>query len=266
MEAAAEFSPAIPFPEPFDVQKRIQELRGYLDPKNPHYQPEQQHTNIKAAIKLYEDGKINGEEEIFIMDGKLVPEKEIYTGKSWAWSEGGDYYQFVQARKNAYGHGPFGTSFHEVSIGFFFLRFGIKNSLQIRMLLRLIPAYGGDGTVHRIIAMNDTGSNVLSLFTTDLQQLGNMQGYTGWGPTRSIKDAHGVATPFRTIRVQVQLVKNDNTPWGSWIDELALVRSPTPNLARLSGCGIRRVLYIGTAPSNHLLAIADTKGGMTSLL
>jgi hypothetical protein len=28
--------------------------------------------------------------------------------------------------------------------------------LQIRMLLRLIPVYGGDGTVCGIIAMNDT--------------------------------------------------------------------------------------------------------------
>jgi hypothetical protein len=46
-----------PIPRTFDVQKRIQQLRGYLDPNDPNYQPEQQHTNIKAAIKLYEDGK-----------------------------------------------------------------------------------------------------------------------------------------------------------------------------------------------------------------
>jgi hypothetical protein len=46
-----EFSPAIPIPLVFDVQKRIQELRSYLDPNNPNYQPEQQHINIKAAIK-----------------------------------------------------------------------------------------------------------------------------------------------------------------------------------------------------------------------
>jgi hypothetical protein len=52
MEATIEFAPAIPFPTSFDVQKRIQELRGDLDPNNPIYQPEQQHTNIKAAIKL----------------------------------------------------------------------------------------------------------------------------------------------------------------------------------------------------------------------
>jgi len=39
MEATVEFAPTIPNPQPFDVQKRIQELRGYLDRNNPNYQP-----------------------------------------------------------------------------------------------------------------------------------------------------------------------------------------------------------------------------------
>ena len=95
MEATMEFSPAIPIPAPpFDIQKRIQELRGYLDPKNPDYQPEQQHTNIKAAIKLYEDGKIDGVKPVFIVDGKVVPEEESFTRK-WSWDEG-MWYQYAQ--------------------------------------------------------------------------------------------------------------------------------------------------------------------------
>jgi hypothetical protein len=80
--------PAIPFPVPFDVQKRIQELRGHLDPNNPHYQPERQHINI-------------------------VPKKQIYKGPSCSWSER-RHYQFAQ--KHAYGHGPFGANFYEVSV------------------------------------------------------------------------------------------------------------------------------------------------------
>jgi len=52
MEAKVKSVSAFPNPQPFDVQKRIQELRGYLDPKNPDHQPEEQHTNIKAAIKI----------------------------------------------------------------------------------------------------------------------------------------------------------------------------------------------------------------------
>jgi hypothetical protein len=39
------------------------------------------------------------------------------------------------------------------------------------MLLRLTPGHGGDGTVYGIIAINDTGSDMLTLFNTDLAEL-----------------------------------------------------------------------------------------------
>ena len=82
-----EFSPAIPIPLVFDVQKRIQELRSYLDPNNPQFQPKQQHANIKAAIKLYEDGKIDGLQQVHIMEGKVVTEEEMFKASAWAWGE-----------------------------------------------------------------------------------------------------------------------------------------------------------------------------------
>jgi hypothetical protein len=87
MPDTTEFSPAIPWREPFDVQKRIQELRGYLDPKNPQYERKEQHANIRAAIQLYEDGKIDGEEEVCIMEGKVVTKQEVFKGTAWAWIE-----------------------------------------------------------------------------------------------------------------------------------------------------------------------------------
>jgi len=77
-----EFTPVVQLPEPFDVKKRIQELRSYLDPKSPDYQPEDQHINIKAVIKLYEEGEIDGIQEVFIKDGKIVPEEETFKGPS----------------------------------------------------------------------------------------------------------------------------------------------------------------------------------------
>jgi hypothetical protein len=77
------------------------------------------------------------------------------------------------AQKHAYGQRPFGVNFHEVSIG------PLHFLLQIRMLLRLTPALGGDGTVCGIIIMNDTGSDFLTFVTTDLPLLGNIQGYAG---------------------------------------------------------------------------------------
>jgi hypothetical protein len=45
------------------------------------------------------------------------------------------------------------------------------------MLLRLIPELGGDGTIYGIILLNDTGSDIMTLLTTDLPQLGNIQEY-----------------------------------------------------------------------------------------
>jgi hypothetical protein len=109
-----EFTPVVQMPEPFDVKKRIQELRSYLDPKSPDYEPEDQHINIKAAIKLYQEGKIDGIQEVFIKDGKIVPEEETFKGPSPSFIEG-ICYQF--AEKEAYSHGSFGVKHHEVCIG-----------------------------------------------------------------------------------------------------------------------------------------------------
>jgi hypothetical protein len=47
------------------------------------------------------------------------------------------------AQKCAYGHGPFGANFHKVTILFF-------------------------RTTHSIIVMNNTGSDILMIFNTDL--------------------------------------------------------------------------------------------------
>ena len=110
------FSPAIPWPEPFDVKKRVQELRSYLDPDDPNYHPENQHVNIKAAIKLYEEGKIDGVTPVHIKDGEIVPLEERFKGPSPSMTEGLAH-QFAQ--KYAYGPGLSGVGFHDVSIGFF---------------------------------------------------------------------------------------------------------------------------------------------------
>ena len=96
-------SPAVPIPHPFNVKERIQELRSYLDPRSPDYEPQSQHINIKALIKLYEDGKIDGTKEVCIKDGKIVSREETYKGPSPSVIEGiGHEY----ADKYAYGHGP----------------------------------------------------------------------------------------------------------------------------------------------------------------
>jgi hypothetical protein len=88
MASKIEFSPATPLPAVFDVQERIRQLRGYLDPNNPQYEREEQHINIKAVIKLYEDGKIDGLQHVYIMESKIVTRQEVSNkGKKWAWFE-----------------------------------------------------------------------------------------------------------------------------------------------------------------------------------
>jgi hypothetical protein len=134
------------------------------------------------------------------------------------------------------------------------------------MLLRLIPVFGGDGTTYGIIAMNDTGSDCMTVFDVDFAHLGNRQGYMGWTWPVTILDANGTNTIFQSILVQVMLIRDDDTPWSDWINEQAIVKPLIPGLLRLSGLGIRRDLYMGTAPGNHHLAVATTKGGLTSLL
>ena len=92
------------------------------------------------------------------------------------------------------------------------------------MLVRLTPQQGGDGTVHRIIVINDTGSNLLTLFDTDMSLLGNLQGYTGWRGDATVTNASGITNNYRRLRVQVQLVRDDDSPWSNWIDELAVIK------------------------------------------
>jgi hypothetical protein len=120
-----QFSPAVPMPVPFDVKERIQQLRNFLDPNHPHYQlvPEYQHVNIKAIIKLYEEGKIDGTQKVYLKDGKIVPREEAFKGPSAPACEG-MFYQLAQ--KHSYGNGPFGVGFHEVSICFPIIFFLLK--------------------------------------------------------------------------------------------------------------------------------------------
>ena len=171
------------------------------------------------------------------------------------------------AEKFAYDHGSLGLNFHEVRIRpFLSARHLNFVCFQMRMLLRLTPQRGGDGTAHGITVMNDTGSSILSLLDTDMQHLGNLQGYAGGAGQVEARNANGTINNYPQIHVQVQLVRDDDSPWSNWINEWAIVKPSSPNVPRLSGIGIRGILYLGTAPGNHLLAVAATKSGLTSLL
>ncbi|OBT82250.1 hypothetical protein VE02_09205 [Pseudogymnoascus sp. 03VT05] len=82
-----EFPPAMPIPPVFDVEARIKDLQGFLNPSNPNYQPKRQHVNIRAVIKLYEEGKLDGLQRTTFIDGKIDPYEEAFTAKSGSWTE-----------------------------------------------------------------------------------------------------------------------------------------------------------------------------------
>lgn len=72
-----DIAPAVPIQYVIDTRARIKELGSFLDPNNPKYEPERQHYNIRAAIKLYEEGKIDGIQHTFIVNGEVTPFKDI---------------------------------------------------------------------------------------------------------------------------------------------------------------------------------------------
>ncbi|PSS06763.1 hypothetical protein M430DRAFT_37818 [Amorphotheca resinae ATCC 22711] len=83
--------------------------------------------------------------------------------------------------------------------------------------------------------MNDTGSDILSLFHTDLPYLGNFQGYSGWLGNIGIRFANGGMGMYPAILVEVQLVRDDNSPWSDWIEEPAIVQPLLPSVYLSTG-------------------------------
>jgi len=110
--------------------------------------------------------------------------------------------------------------------------------------------------------MNDTESDIMSLFQSDLQRLGNRLGYLGWAGNVMVACANGTTNYRRSILLEVQMVRDDGTPWSDWIEEKAIVQPDGLGLPSLSGYGIRDALYLGTSPRNHVLAVSATKGGL----
>ena len=87
------------------------------------------------------------------------------------------------------------------------------------MLLRLIPGHGGDGTVDGIIAMNDAGLDMLTLFTTDSTRLGNTQGYTSWHAPRGVMEHLyiGIAPGNRLLAASAKGGRKKETPLGTTV-------------------------------------------------
>ena len=110
-----------------------------------------------------------------------------------------------------------------------------KNLLSYLCTSDLLPRMGGDGTIHGIICMTDSGSDRMSLFETEFP-------YAGWAVPQHIRYADGRIGVHRSLRVEVQMVRYDGTPWSDWIEEHAIVMPLEDGVSRLSGGGIRQQL------------------------
>jgi hypothetical protein len=66
--------PSCRYQIPVDPNKRILELESYLDPKSPDFMSEQEHENVKTAIRLYKEGTIDGSncKQVCVNEGKVM--------------------------------------------------------------------------------------------------------------------------------------------------------------------------------------------------
>ena len=115
--------------------------------------------------------------------------------------------------------------------------------------------------------MNDTGSNIQTIFSTDLTALRYDQAtYLGNLGALSITTAGGVIFRDR-IMIEMQITKADGTAITPWFRETAVVTPLQAGIQhRLSGNAMRDHLYFATAPGNVTLFVAEKKNGITTQL
>src|SRR5271170_1886401 len=115
--------------------------------------------------------------------------------------------------------------------------------------------------------MNDTGSNIQTIFPTDLAALRyNQHTYGGNLAMIPIGTANGVVPRSRVV-IEMQIIKADGTAVTPWFRETAVVTPLQPGVQyRLSGSAMRDHLYFATAPGNTNLLVAEKKNGITTQL
>ncbi|KAJ5484060.1 hypothetical protein N7539_005856 [Penicillium diatomitis] len=130
--------------------------------------------------------------------------------------------------------------------------------------IRLPPQYGGNEHLTRpFLVCNDTGSNVLTVFMSDLLALQFdmvLHGPAIQGAT-PINTANGQALQ-PLIFVDMQIVTSSFVALTPWFRETAIVKPDSPGDARLSGAAMRNHLFFATAPGNAHLYVAQKKAGI----
>jgi hypothetical protein len=138
------------------------------------------------------------------------------------------------------------------------------------MKLRLLKNKGGNGAEHDITVLSDSGSNIISILSTDLKRLGKspafLKDYRSWNSVSAVYNSDDVTRYCPGLLVQIQLVNRKLSQKSNWIYEQAILKPIRPGLPRLSGNRIRDAMYLATAPRNKVLAISSTKLELMSIL
>ncbi|EGC47208.1 conserved hypothetical protein [Histoplasma capsulatum var. duboisii H88] len=113
--------------------------------------------------------------------------------------------------------------------------------------------------------LNDTGSNALTVFDTDLVALAIPPTYMGFGGNTQITTAGG-SVIRQQITVEIQLLDSQGNAVSDWILEEGIVTPAVIGGVRLSGDCIRQSLYFATAPGNQHLYVAEKKNGIVEQL
>jgi hypothetical protein len=132
------------------------------------------------------------------------------------------------------------------------------------MRIALPLAYGGIGPSLVVRAMNDTGSAIMTLFYSEAFDM-------GWQPELYPPDLVEIKSPDGTtlreyIYIVAQVCDDNGSPVTGWFMEEAVLRDFTGFETRLSGAGVRDLLYFGTAPGSSCLYMARTKFQLARIL
>ncbi|KAJ5722168.1 hypothetical protein N7488_000203 [Penicillium malachiteum] len=188
-----------------------------------------QRVNVEALIRLYENGEIGprqrGDPPIYLADGRRV-ERNPWEDES--------------------------------------VPNDVMKWCELYAQIRVPPQYGGNEHLTRpFLVCNDTGSNVLTLFMSDLLALQfdmvlHSQAMQGAAP---INTANGHALQ-PLIFVDMQILTSAFVVLTPWFRETAIVKPDSPGDARLSGAAMPNHLFFATAPGNAHLYVVQKKAGI----
>ncbi|OJD27198.1 hypothetical protein ACJ73_01403 [Blastomyces percursus] len=257
--------PACPNPIQWDVTGRIAELQTLIDDPATS---EPQKKNLQTAINLYHENVLPGRFK-WIQDGKVVPHKAIDFRRPY-WVEG--YGQQLSSRAMVSNQAPqpasesplnqqlaHRTKYNHYSSG---QTLGHEIFARVRPVPGLLssPAFSIDVTM-----LNDTESNILTVFDTDIAALAIPPTYIGYGADVPITTAGGTVTR-RQISVEIQLLDSQGNAVSDWILEEGIITPSASGATRLSGDGIRQSLFFATAPGNRHLYVAEKRNGIIEQL